>query len=139
MRIIGDSVVNALKIQDMSNEGGEITLYYRFPTPEERIAYEAMQYERDRDKIKLNFRQARQTFGLKILIGIKKGDLGYKPDGEKIKPLCSDQGDPDYNPEWRKIVEKNAIDLVEALATYAFGVPDTRSTQEVDLGYTEKN
>jgi len=129
-RIIGEGVINEFILND-PHSGDRIVLYYRFPTAEERINYMSAEFERDGDKIKMKVGEARQNFGSKILLGIRKGDLLFKEDGKPIRPVCSDPEDPDFIPEWKALVEVKAADLIEALAQHAFGIPNFTVGQKI--------
>jgi hypothetical protein len=137
-RRIGDNVINELTVEDKAG-GGSIVIYYRFPTTEERIEYGTAQFQRERDKIIMSFIEARHVYGYKIILGIRKGDLLIKK-AEGFKPLCTDQKDPDFEPEWKEIVKKDAPDLLEGLCIHAFGIPDVIASQMVKEGeYSSKN
>lgn len=96
--------------------GGNITLEYRLPTTEERIAYTNGQVSRHGRKIESIMGNTRMKFGAKILTGIADGEF-QKEDG---KPLSSRQDSPDYNAEWKALVEKYAPDVVAMLAMHVF-------------------
>ena len=55
--------------------GGMITLYYRRPTTEERVAYQMSAFRLEGGKRRLALGQTRLEFGLQILEGFEPGDF----------------------------------------------------------------
>jgi hypothetical protein len=125
--IIGDNIKNALEVMDPVS-GTVITLYYRLPTSEERVAYSVGIWEKEGGKVVNKPGKPRQQAGLEILSGIKDGDFVRKIEGG-TKPISSDSASPDYDPDWKELVKKYAIHLIEALAVHVFEGARTISSQ----------
>ena len=123
-RVLGVGVVNTIKLQD-SLSGGEIHLYYRFPSPDEIISYRNGDTKRKGNKIIMCTGENRLKHGLKILTGFRDGDFaksietkpGSKP---KIVPISSDPDSENYDKNWKSLVKAQASDLIESMAVTVF-------------------
>jgi hypothetical protein len=104
----------------------KITLYYRMPTSEERIAYQNAQIIRQGNKVKNNVGEARQKYGLALLVGFKDGCFSKA----KNQPLSSDPQSPHYDPEWKAYIKKYASDIINLLAVHAFDASVFTETNE---------
>ena len=94
----------------------DITLCYRLPTTEERIAYANEHVIRKGGAIKNNTGAARVKYGLLILTGFKEGAFAK----EEGKPLSCDPQSPHYDAAWKTVVRKYASDILSLLAVHAF-------------------
>lgn len=121
---------NEIKIHDNLSDS-EIVLYYRFPTTTERQKYHNSSVVRKKNKVEMNTAQARLTSGLDILTGFKIGAFERKVDGRYVAFSAVD-GEPDYYPEWKQWVEKNAADLVMLLAARVFDAPSCLSDVDAE-------
>lgn len=95
--------------------GGEVSLYYRTPTNKERIAFESETISKKASKITSQAAAAQLKYGSKVLTGIEDGDFLYGG-----KPISSNEESEDYNPDWKRLVQLTAGDLVQALALLVF-------------------
>lgn len=112
---------NELRLYDnLSNS--TIVFYYKMPTSADHAAYTNGMTKRIGNKIVNCTGEQRQTKGLDILTGFRKGDF-EKPGG---KIFSSDPTDKDFDPDWKKLVAKYAADLVEALAVAVFEMSAVR-------------
>jgi len=93
----------------------KITLLYRLPTTEERVAYTNSVVMRRGNKIESNIGAARLKGGSAILLGFKDG--AFETDKG---PLSSDPASPNYDPAWKTIVRQYAPDVIEMLAIHVF-------------------
>lgn len=93
-----------------------ITLYYRLPTPEERIKYTNSGITRRGNKMEPRLGETRVNYGLLILTGFKDGDFEKAPR----QPIASDQESPNYDPGWKSLVKQYAADVLEMLAVHVF-------------------
>ena len=119
-RRLGDDP-NLMLFQDnISNS--EPGLYFRMPTPKERIDYTNESFRRQGKKIENRAVETRMKYGMKILIGLRDGDFERKV-GEKWQQISSDPDSSDYFESWRDHVKKYASDLVEHMAIRVFEVP----------------
>jgi len=117
MRQLGDEL-NTLTIQDnISNS--TIRLFYRTPTPQERIGYDNEVIQRKRNKVITRLGQTRLKYGTEILMGFRTGDFVRKI-GDREVPISSEPGSENYDPEWKNTIKKYASDLVIALAVHVF-------------------
>lgn len=119
MRVIGDKVINAIKINDPIG-GGDVELFYRTPTTEERQRYNSALFQAQGRKVKVTIAQARQKFGAQILVGIREGDFSHAEGDAPAKPLSSDPASVNYRQDWKNLVGKYASDLIEAVAQHVF-------------------
>jgi hypothetical protein len=128
-RLLNDKPCEVVFQDRISNS--EITLYYRLPTTEERIAYANAQIIRKGNTIKNNMGEARSKYGLLILTGFKDGDF----EKEEGRPLASDPKSPHYDPAWKSYLRQFASDIVSLLAIHVFEasvVPVTEDMMEGD-------
>lgn len=109
---------NTLKIND-NISGSDIVFTYRMPTTKERTDYSNMAVRRKRNKVEFKSSEARQNYGLRILDGIRDGDFEIKKSGKYV-PISSDPESKNYDKDWKKHIEKHAIDLIEILAAHVF-------------------
>ena len=111
-RILGEER-QALRVQDPVS-GSVITLYYRRPTSEERVAYQLSAYRIEGGERRFCLGETRLKFGLEILTGFSEGDFQVREDGQSV-PL-----DPARHPDWRERLAEHASDLVAYLAQQVF-------------------
>jgi len=76
--------------------------------------------------------QTRIKFGAKLLVGFSKGTFGLNG-----KAIASDPQDPDYYPDWKELLVKEAPDIVADVARDAFEgtkvVTDDGSSLDEDI------
>ena len=132
-RIIG-SKTNELIINDPISQS-EVGLYYRMPTTSERQGYMNTAIKRVKNKISLHQVEARMTWGLKILVGIRDGNF-LRMENDKAVRMSSDPASPDYYEGWKEEMENGCGDLVMALATLVFdgGVDVATAEDEAAAG-----
>lgn len=111
-RILGEER-QAMRVQDPVS-GSVITLYYRRPTSEERVAYQLSAYRIEGGERRFCLGETRLKFGLEILTGFSEGDFQVREDGQPV-PL-----DPARHPDWRERLAEHAPDLVAYLAQQVF-------------------
>jgi len=111
-RILGKNR-QALAIEDPVS-GSVITLYYRLPTPEERVAYQLAAYRLEGGERQFRLGETRLEYGLKLLVGFNSGDFLVEEDGRQV-PL-----DPARHGDWKERLAQEAPDLVSYLAQQVF-------------------
>lgn len=94
--------------------GTLITLYYRIPTSEERVAYQTSAFRMEGQQRQLRLGETRLKFGLEILTGFAPGDFSLVRDGQEV-PL-----DPETDSDWKEHLGRHAADLVSFLGQYVF-------------------
>jgi len=94
----------------------KLTIFYRLPTTEERVAYTNSLATRRGNKIESNVGTARLKYGTAIMLGFKDGDF----EKEEGKPLASDPKSPNFDPLWKTFVRQYAQDVIEMLAMHVF-------------------
>jgi len=104
---------HSLTIQDPLS-GGLITLYFRRPTTEERVAYQMSAFRLEGGERRLCLGETRLKFGLDILEGFGPGDFLVAEDGREV-PL-----DPGRHPDWKDRLAAEAPDLVAYLGQQVF-------------------
>ncbi|MEW5722891.1 MAG: hypothetical protein AB1896_07270 [Thermodesulfobacteriota bacterium] len=115
-RVIGKGVTNTIGIFD-GISGETITFYYRTPTTQERVKYQARSLQVKGKKVKtvgLNQAETRQHFGAEIITGVKKGDILYQDESGQDIPLTAE------TPGWKEKLIAFAPELVEAVALQVF-------------------
>jgi hypothetical protein len=111
-RILGEQC-HTLAIQDPVS-GSVITLTYRQPTSEERVAYQLSAFRLEGGERRFCLGETRLKFGLEILTGFKAGDFILADEGgETIL-------DPARHPDWQERLAQDAPDLVAYLAQQVF-------------------
>jgi hypothetical protein len=103
----------ALRVHDPVSSS-LITLYYRRPTSEERVAYQLSAYRIEDGERRFCLGETRLKFGLEILTGFAEGDFQVREDGREV-PL-----DPARHPDWQARLASEAPDLVSYLAQQVF-------------------
>ena len=111
-RVLGEEN-HSLVIHDPVS-GSAVTLYYRRPTSEERVAYQLSAFRLEGGQRRFCLGETRLKFGLEILTGFGSGDFLVAEDGGEA-PL-----DPKRHPDWKERVKEHAPDLVSYLAQQIF-------------------
>ena len=101
------------RVQDPVS-GSVITLYYRRPTSEERVAYQLSAFRIEEGERRFCLGETRLKFGLEILTGFGAGDFQVR-EAEAETPL-----DPARHPDWKARLAEHAPDLVAYLAQQVF-------------------
>jgi len=104
---------HSLKVHDPVS-GSEVTLHYRRPTTEERVAYQLSAFRLEGGQRRFCLGETRVKFGLEILTGFGAGDF-LVAAGEGMAPL-----DPAQDPDWKGRLKEHAPDLVSYLAQQIF-------------------
>jgi len=115
---------NEITVYD-TRSGTEIKLYYRNPTTQEEVAYQTKLYSRKGKKLIINPR-VRVEMGLSILTGFREGDFSFQK-----KPISSDPASPNYQENWKELLEKAASDIISAFALAVF------AGSRIDTGESE--
>jgi hypothetical protein len=102
-----------LAVQDPVS-GSVVTLYYRRPTSEERVAYQLSAFRLEGGERRFCLGETRLKFGAEILLGFAAGDFLVEEEGRRV-PL-----DPARHPDWREQLVAHAPDLVSYLAQQVF-------------------
>lgn len=119
MRDLEVSDKNTLTLLD-GMTGRPVTLIYRTPTTEERIAYDS-QAIRFIGKKPVMVPEARLKFGAKILTGIAEPRSSTDADfGFSGRPLSSNPGSEYYRADWKDLLLATASDIIDALAVSVF-------------------
>jgi hypothetical protein len=111
-RILGEER-QVLAVSDPVS-GSVVTLYYRPPTSEERVAYQLSAYRLEGGQRRFCLGETRVKFGLEILTGFEAGDFLLREDSGPV-PL-----DPERHPDWKARLAEFAPDLVAYLAQQVF-------------------
>jgi hypothetical protein len=111
-RLLGEQR-HVLAIRDPIS-GSVVSLYYRRPTSEERVAYQLSAFRLEGGERRFCLGETRLKFGLEILTGFGAGDFVITAEGEEM-PL-----DPAVHPDWKERLAKEAPDLVSYLAQQVF-------------------
>jgi hypothetical protein len=104
---------HTLAIQDPVS-GSVITLRYRRPTSEERVAYQLAAFRLEANERRFCLGETRLKFGLEILTGFAAGDFLLRERGEVV-PL-----DQNLHADWKAKLAEHAPDLVSYLAQQVF-------------------
>jgi len=105
---------NILKIKD-SISGDTLQVSYRTPATAEIQSYMSSLVKRKGNKIKLQAAETRVRWGKEIIEGFKEGDFLCKGQAFSADP----QSDK-YRADWKELIEKDAPDVLMALAASVF-------------------
>lgn len=111
-RVLGTKS-QTLAIEDPVS-GSVITLHYRLPTSEERVAYQLAAYRLEGGERQFRLGETRLEFGLKILTGFQPGDFLVEEGAGRV-PL-----DPERHPDWKERLAAAAPDLISYLGQQVF-------------------
>ena len=123
-RILGEES-HTLAIRDPVS-GSVISLYYRRPTSEERVAYQLNAFRLEGGERRLRLGETRLQFGLEILTGFGAGNFLIPEDGRET-PL-----DPERHADWKAKLREHAPDLVSYLAQQVFEGMRVAAREEQD-------
>ncbi|MCX5824434.1 MAG: hypothetical protein NTY86_13245 [Deltaproteobacteria bacterium] len=112
----------------------KITLSYRLPTTEERVAFANALVTRRGNKVDTSMGEARLKFAGKILLGFKDGAFATDKG-----PLSCDPASPDYDPAWKTFIRQYAQDVLIMLAIHVFeaSVVTSEADDEEEKGKEE--
>jgi hypothetical protein len=125
-RLLGEER-HTLAIQDPLS-GSVITMYYRRPNSEERVAYQLSAFRLEGGERRFCLGETRLKFGLEILTGFGAGDFLVPEDGRQV-PL-----DPERHPDWKMQLAEHAPDLVSYLAQQVFEGMRVAAREEQEWG-----
>jgi len=109
---------NILWLKDNISDS-KIGLKYRMPTTEEIVSYRNGGTRRVKNALVSCVGENRIRHGKKILTGICD-DSFEKQVGDDWVPLSSDPKSKRFDPDWKKQVTAQAVDLIELLAVHVF-------------------
>lgn len=113
-------------VAEITMHGVTHELYYRTPTTQEMIGFQAEGLVRKGRKIVDHLVAARLKYGLRVLVGFKPGTIGF--DG---KAISNDPKDTEaYRKDWKELLLKAAPQLVMAVGQVAFESVKTGKEEE---------
>jgi hypothetical protein len=122
-RILGEET-HSLAIQDPVS-GSVITLHYRRPTSEERVAYQVSAFRLEGGERRFCLGETRLKFGLEILTGFAPGSFFISEAGRR------EHLDPARHEDWKDRLARHAPDLVAYLGQVVFeGLRAVREDRE---------
>ena len=107
----------------------KITLSYRLPTTEERVAFANALVTRRGNKVDTSMGEARLKYAAKILLGFKDGSF----DTDKGRPLSCNPASPHYDPAWKTFIRQYAQDVLIMLAVHVFEASVVSSDPDDDV------
>lgn len=125
-RVLGEDQ-HVLLVRDPVS-GSVITLNYRRPTSQERVAYQMSAFRLEGNERRFCLGETRLKFGLEILTGFGAGDF-LVPEDDGPVPL-----DPGRHPDWKARLAEHAPDLVSYLAQQVFEGLRVAAQEEKEWG-----
>lgn len=124
--------LNAVRnVAEITMLGETHELYYRTPTTDEMVGFQAEGMVRKGKKIINRMVAARVKYGAKVLIGFKTGTIGF--NGVAIS--CDPKDKKAYREDWKELLEKAAPQMVAAVGQVAFeGVRLGNGGDELEFG-----
>lgn len=120
MLVLGGKYV--LEMKDRLS-GANLEFHYRLPIQAERDAYTkaTVQHKGNKVRSKANVFTEQAALGKRVLKGFKKGSLA----DESGRVISSDKTDPDFNPDWKDLLEKYRPDLLAAVGQRVLKTTET--------------
>jgi|GEM_PF-3622064 hypothetical protein len=103
-------------VAEITMLGDTHELYYRTPTTDEMVGFQAEGLVRKGKKIVNRMVAARVKYGALVLIGFKPGTIGF--DGEAISSDPKDK--KTFRKDWKELLVKAAPQMVGAVGQLAF-------------------
>ncbi|MHC1788662.1 hypothetical protein [Solidesulfovibrio sp.] len=116
---------NIMEITDRVS-GRKLEFHYRLPVQAERDAYTKATVKHKGNKVmtKANVFPEQVALGKRVALGFKKGCLA----NEAGQIISSDKMDPDYDPNWKALLEKHRPDILARIGQQVLN--STRTTDE---------
>lgn len=109
--------LNAVRnVAEITMHGETHELYYRSPTTEELVGFQAEGLVRKGKKIANRMVAARIKYGARVLTGFKTGTIGF--DGQAISSDPKDK--KAFRKDWKELLVRAAPQLVAAVGQVAF-------------------
>lgn len=109
--------------------GERVGVFVRSPTPSEYIGYHREKVRMNGSKIESNITAVNIKYGLKVITGVRKGDLEYR-DGGVWKVLDTDAMSES---EWRTVLERDFFELLDFVGSKVFNpTGEAAGTEECD-------
>ena len=96
--------------------GHTVGIYHRSPKPSEYIAYHQEKLRLKNGKVESNLTETNLRYGMKVITGVRKGDLEYRENGA-WKPLETDVMSEE---EWRAILTHDFFELIDFVGAKVF-------------------
>jgi len=96
--------------------GAKVGVYYRSPKPSEYVGYHRDKLKLRGGKLESRLTEANLRYGLKVITGVRPGDLEYRENGA-WKPLDTAMTSEE---DWRPILERDFFDLVDFVGSRVF-------------------
>lgn len=89
--------------------GQKVGVYHRSPTTGEYVSYHQEKIKLKNGKVESNLAEANMKYGLRVIVGVRNGDLEYRENGS-WRPLDTDILAEE---EWRAILARDFFELVD--------------------------
>lgn len=109
--------------------GQKVGVFYRSPKPSEYIRYHQDKLKLKGARVESNLTETNIAYGLKVITGVRSGDLEYRENGA-WKPLDTDAISDE---EWRDILGRDFFELVDFVGAKVFNPVAEASSEEDDL------
>jgi len=107
--------------------GQKVGVFFRSPLPSEYVGYHRDKMKLNGGKVESRLTEANMKYGLKVISGVRKGDLEYRENGawKKVDTTMMPEQ------EWKTLLEKEFFDLVDFVGARVFN-PVESSTAGAD-------
>lgn len=109
--------------------GEKVGVFVRSPTPSEYIGYHREKVKMNGAKIESNITAVNIKYGLKVITGVRKGDLEYRENG--TWKILDTNTMPEQ--EWRAVLERDFFELLDFVGSKVFNpASEVPSVEECD-------
>ena len=114
--------------------GQKVGVYYRSPTPSEYIGYHREKLKFRGGKIENNLIEANLRYGLKVITGVRQGDLEFRENGawKKLDTTMMPEA------EWKALIERDFLELVDFVGSRVFNPIESSAAENEEESPAEE-
>lgn len=106
--------------------GQKVGVYYRSPTPSEYIGYHRDKLKLHGGKIENNLTRTNLRYGLKVITGVRPGDIEYRENGawKELDTTMMPEA------EWKALLERDFLEMVDFIGSRVFNPIESSATDD---------